>query len=141
MERNLKTSSWKANWIFDSQNLFFSERLRTMVPAFLNPLSEILFSELVNCTDFNDLIDIGVENIDEFSSAVKRILDSQQGILETFQVRLFCQGLENYLKDNLWRSSRLLSKEFVLLSEKYPVGFWDCILFIKKGMFCCCHLD
>ena len=135
MERNLKTSNWKANWIFDSQNLFFSERLRTMVPAFLNPLSEILFSELVNCTDFNDLIDIGVENIDEFSSAIKRILDSQQGILETFQVRLFCQGLENYLKDNLWRSSRLLSKEFFCFLKNIQLVFEIVFFLLKKVCF------
>ena len=68
-----------------------------------------------------------VNNIDEFSSAIKYICGSRPCNLETCQIRLFCEGLENYLKDNLRRSSRLLRKQLTLISEKYPVGCGDCI--------------
>ena len=94
-----------------------------MAIAFFNPLSENSYSKLVNCADFNDLIDICVENINESFPAIKRIHDSQPCNLETCQVRSFCEGFENSLKDNLRRSSRFLRKELILLSEKCPVRF------------------
>ena len=89
-----------------------------MVIAFLNPISKIFWSKLVNCNDFNDLIDICVENIDKFSSAIKRIHGSQPFNLESFQVRLVCEGLENYLKDNSRRSSHLLKKVCIIYMFK-----------------------
>ena len=36
------------------------------IHCFFNPLSKNFYRELVNCTDFNDLIDICVENINNF---------------------------------------------------------------------------
>ena len=41
-----------------------------MVIAFFNPISKRFYSKLVN---FDDLIDICVNNTDEFSSAIKYI--------------------------------------------------------------------
>lgn len=96
-----------------------------MAIALFNPISKNFYSKLINCNDFNDLIDICVENINEFSSAIKRKL-------ETCQVRFVCEGLGKYLKDNLRRSSLLLRKELILISEKYSGYFRDCIFLLKK---------
>lgn len=103
-----------------------------MAIALFNPISKNFYSKLINCNDFNDLIDICVENINEFSSAIKRIHGSQPCKLETCQVRFVCEGLGKYLKDNLRRSSLLLRKELILISEKYPGYFRDCVFLLKK---------
>ena len=103
-----------------------------MAIALFNPISKNFYSKLINCNDFNDLIDICVENVNEFSSAIKRIHGSQPCKLETCQVRFVCEGLGKYLKDNLRRISLLLRKELILISEKYPGYFRDCVFLLKK---------
>ena len=53
-----------------------------MVIAFFNPISENFYSKLIDCNHFDNLVDICVEHINEFSSTIKDIHGSQSCNLE-----------------------------------------------------------
>ena len=106
-----------------------------MAIEFFNSVSENLYSKLIDCKDFDNLIDICVEHINEFFSTIKGIEGSQSCNLETQSISLTFEHLEKYLKENLRRSKRLVRKELILIFEKYAVGFGDCIFLIKKKIF------
>ena len=103
--------------------------------VFFNPISENFYSKLIDCNHFDNLIDICVEHINKFSSIIKGIHGSRSCSLEICQVNLICEHVEKYLKENVRSSKRLVKKELILIFEKYPVGFGDCISLIKKIYF------
>ena len=53
-----------------------------MVIAFFNPISENFYSRLIDCNHFDNLIDMCVEHINEFSYTIKDIHGSQSCNLE-----------------------------------------------------------
>ena len=63
-----------------------------MAIAFFTPLSQNFSRKLVNFTDFNNLIDICINNIYELYSSIKHVHDSSPYNLETCQVRSICVG-------------------------------------------------
>ena len=103
-----------------------------MAIAFFTYLNSNLSSKLNNCNNFNEVIDVYVENVFEFHSFIKLIYGSRLCNLENCQVKSFYESLGEYLSSSIRRSDWLLRRKIVSLSEMYPVGFRDCIFILKR---------
>ena len=85
-----------------------------------------------DCNNFDELINVCVENIFEFHAIIKLTHGSRFCNLENCQVKSFYKGLREYLSNSV-RNDRLLRNKIVSLSEMYPVGFSDYIFILKRG--------
>ena len=104
-----------------------------MVIAFLSYLNNNLSKQFNDCNNFDELIDVYVENIFEFYAVIKLAHGSRFCNLENCQVKSFYEGLGKHSSNSVRRSDRLLRNKIVSLSEIYPVGFRDCIFILKRG--------
>ena len=104
-----------------------------MAIAFFTYLNSNLSNKLNNCNNFNEVIDVCVENVFEFHSVIKLVRGSCLCNLENCQVKSVYESLGEYLSSSIRRSDRLLRRKVVSLSEMYPVAFKDCIFILKSG--------
>ena len=86
-----------------------------------------------NCNNFNEVIDVCVENMFEFHFAIKLAHGSRFCNLENCQVKSVYESLGESVSNSIRRSDHLLRRKIVSLSEMYPVGFKDCIFILKRG--------
>ena len=86
-----------------------------------------------NCDNFNEVIDVSVENVFEFHSVIKLIHGSRFCNLEDCQVKSVYESFGEYLSNSIRRSDRLLRRKIVSLSEIHLAGFKDYIFILKRG--------
>ena len=101
--------------------------------CFFSYLNSNLSKKFNDCNNFDELIDVCVENVFEFHAVIKLTHGSRSCNLENYQVKSFYEGLGEYLSHSVRRNDRLLRNKIVSLSEMYPVGFRDCIFILKRG--------
>ena len=107
-----------------------------MTIAFYNPISAPFHNSTRAASNFNEMVDCCVENVNEFVDMIEKFHSVRNCELERCQIKLFFENLKLYLGKER-KSSHLLRKFFFELSEAYPTGFRDCVSIAKKVSFDC----
>ena len=82
-------------------------------------LSSSLHEGIINCKDFDSVLDVSAESVCEMYSAIKIA---------------HCDCLEAYLEKRGNRKSiRLIKIKLIWLSKMYPLGFRDFLTLLKQG--------
>ena len=84
------------------------------IAFFFSYLNNNLSKQFNDCNNFDELIDVYVENIFEFYAVIKLAHGSRFCNLENCQVKSFYEGLGEYLSNSVRRSDRLLRNKIDL---------------------------
>ena len=96
-----------------------------MAIPFFTYLNSNLSNKLNDCNNFNELIDICVENVFEFHSVIKLVHGSRFCNLENCQVKSVYESLGEYLSSSITSSDRLLTHclKCILLDLRIVISY------------------